>query len=126
MAIFDFLRKKKPEDEFMGMGPMPAGYGPAGPPNPMGGGFPQMGAPPGAGFPPMEGMPGMPQEMMGSPQGFAPQQGQQPDMETIRRTIETVNYKLDSLKAALDAINARLANIESAMRTTPGQQGGFY
>jgi ABC-type transporter Mla subunit MlaD len=65
--------------------------------------------------------------MMGQPQGFAPQQMAPPvDMESVRRTIETINYKLDSLKAALDAINARLANIESAMRTTPGQQGGFY
>jgi len=58
------------------------------------------------------------------PMGFAPQPSQ--DMETLRRTIETVNYKLDALKAGLDTINARLANIENAMRAPPGQQGGFY
>jgi hypothetical protein len=73
-------------------------------------------------------MQGMPPEMMApqQPMGFAPQAPPSADIEMMRRTIETVNYKLDALKAALDTINARLANIENAMRAPPGQQGGFY
>lgn len=113
MALFDRFKKKK-GDEFMELpaGMPGAGYGPAG--------FPPQG--PGAGFPPME--PGMmPPEAMGPPQGY-PQQPMPispgPDMENLRRNVETLNYKLDSIKAALDAINNRLANIESALRTTPG------
>ena len=43
-----------------------------------------------------------------------------PEIENLRRNVETLNYKLDSIKAALDAINNRLANIETALRTTPG------
>ncbi|MFH0868942.1 MAG: hypothetical protein V1839_01815 [archaeon] len=114
MALFDRFRKKK--DDFMNFpaGMPGAGYGPAG--------FPPMGQQqggPGAGFPDMGSsipqdaqMQQYPQQPMAQPMGQ--------DIENLRRGVETLNYKLDSIKAALDAINTRLANIESALRTTPG------
>lgn len=117
MALFDVFKKKKNDFMELPMG-QPAGYGPAGFP-------PQQG--PGAGFPPAD-MPGAPPMDMQQFQQPVPM-GPSPEIENLRRNMETLNYKLDSIKAALDAINNRLANIETALRTTPGfetkSEGGW-
>jgi|SRR3989344_1140963 len=119
-----FRRKKKNELLDLGGGAQlpggPGDYGPAA-------GFPgQQGFPPVPAFPPQ----GAPMDMgMGGLPGMPPQQFQQPapsvssdQIENLRRSIESVNYKLDALKAAMDSINARLANIEIALKASPTEK----
>lgn len=134
MAIGDlFKRKKKPDyldmgDTGLGPGSMgPAGYGD---PSQMGG------------MPGMQGMPdmsqgSMPQDLPGIPpmdfqSPMTPQQMPQRQqagadhLENIRSQMEAINYKLDTLKAVLDSLNTRLANIENALKATPGgREGGW-
>jgi len=114
MALFDMFKKKKEEyKDFMDLPGGQPNYGPAGFP---GQGFPQQQMP-GAGFPEM-GMSPPPEPM--SQQFQQMPMAPQIDIGNLQRNVETLNYKLDSIKAALDAINTRLANIETALRTTPG------
>ena len=108
MGVFDFLKKKKKEDDFLDLGAdlggKEADFGPAGQP---------VTAPTEPG-PPLPGMPTTP---------IAPVQPVSQDAEILKKNIETLNYKFDSVKAILDNINARLARIEAALKT-PGQQQG--
>lgn len=137
MGLFDTFKRKKKDDYLeMDTGP-PGTYGPASFP----GGQPQPGAMPGmdAGMGGMgvgmEQMPGMPPADQMSPQGFpgqmqpmapaGPPPSLQQDMDRVKQQLDTLNYKLDTLKAVLDTINTRLANIESALRTTPIEKEGW-
>ncbi len=129
MAIGDlFKRKKKPDYlDLEGVPGAVPGYGPAGYGDQQQmGGMPSMG-----GMPPMpsaEQLPGLP-PMEPFPQQM---QQQQParmasgDIENIRSQIESINYKLDTLNAKMDSLNTRLANIENALKATPGgREGGW-
>lgn len=127
MAITDlFKRKKKPDYlDLEGVPGAVPGYGPAG----FGDQQQQMGGMPSMGMP--GEMPGLP-SMEPFPTGpMMPQPMQQHaqapgDMENIRSQIESINYKLDTLKAVLDSLNTRLANIENALKATPGgREGGW-
>lgn len=110
MAITDIFKRKK-KDEFLDLGAAapgaPSGYGPAA--------FPQPTFPPAPTQPVDLGLPGLPPTA-----GFQPIPAVSADqVENLRRSVESLNYKLDTLKAAVDSINARLANIEAALKASP-------
>lgn len=125
MAVLDiFKRKKKPDYlDLESTGVVPgAGYGPSG--------YAEMSgmAPAGAG---MGGMPPMP--AVGELPGLPPMEPMMPQMpaqrvapehlENIRSQLEALNYKIDTLKAVLDTLNTRLANIETALKSSPPEKG---
>jgi len=117
MALLDiFKRKKREEYVELGkpdLGPIEAPGVP---------GMPEAGQ--------LPGLPGGPETAMPSPMpsagGYpAAPPIPSPDMQNVIQQIQTLNYKLDALKAVLDTINTRLANIETALKTTPGEREGW-
>ena len=115
MALLDIFKRKKRE-EYVELGTPETG--PIGPPSL-----------PGAPETQLPGMPG-PETAMPSPMpsagGYpAAPPIPSPDMQNVIQQIQTLNYKLDALKAVLDTINTRLANIETALKTTPGEREGW-
>ena len=133
MGVFDFLKKKKPEDEFLdlggpGVGGPGGGFGPAGgfgaggmagmPPGVVVGGMPRMGGIPmqGPGFDMGPSM--MPQMSPPTPMGAG-----QDQVENLRRSIESLNYKMDALKSLLENVGARLQNMETALKSAPQERG---
>ena len=118
MPILDLFKRKR-KDEYLPLESVPGAIPERGM------GYPSQGmGMPGAGYEPLPGMP--PQEFPTPtfPQPAAPMAGPPPEIQRMMQQIDALNYKLDTLKAVLDSINSRLANIESALKTSPGEKTG--